>query len=582
MKLFIRVLLFLIVPLHLCAKPSAVFYVDSISVSDTVNTQRTFDYFFLRAVNLREQERYDEAFDLFEHCLSLNPNSAAVSYELYWMYAYLGRKAEALEMMKRAVNSDPANYWYSQTLASAYEDEGMSDDAIALYERMVQQFPSHVELLYILSDKYVEGGEYIKAVETLDRLERADGKSMQIALQKYRVYMLMHEKELAIAELQSLVDENPDDTRMMVFLGDTYMKFGEKDKALYIYNSVLDADRDNVDAMVSLVGYYREIGDDTLFTHNMEKLLSNEKYSGEERAAMLVKYVGYKEQTGSTEYNYKLFERLMNLHYDQAETAEIYANYLLMKDAAEDSVTPVLQTLLRYEPENNFARLQLLNYAIKRNDYNEVVALCDTAILYNPEVLELYYYRGISYYNLDRLSDAISTFEAGLRMHTDNHEPQLVSDMFGLVGDIYHELGNWGSCVEAYDSALVYDNDNLSVLNNYAYYLALDGSALERAEEMSLRTIKAEPENTVYLDTYMWVLFLLERYDEAKAYAEKLIDLDKDEMGAVVLHHCGDVFAKCGDIERAVMYWKRAQEKGDTSKILKKKIKRRKYVVDKK
>ena len=51
-------------------------------------------------------------------------------------------------------------------------------------------------------------------------------------------------------------------------------------------------------------------------------------------------------------------------------------------------------------------------------------------------------------------------------------------------------------------------------------------------------------------------------------------------MSAVEYHHCGDIFAKCGDTGRAVEYWTQAQRMGDESKILKKKIKRRKYYPD--
>ena len=52
------------------------------------------------------------------------------------------------------------------------------------------------------------------------------------------------------------------------------------------------------------------------------------------------------------------------------------------------------------------------------------------------------------------------------------------------------------------------------------------------------------------------------------------------EMSAVEYSHCGDIFAKCGDMERAVEYWEKAREQGDSSKILKKKIKKRRYYSD--
>ena len=79
----------------------------------------------------------------------------------------------------------------------------------------------------------------------------------------------------------------------------------------------------------------------------------------------------------------------------------------------------------------------------------------------------------------------------------------------------------------------------------------------------------------------MWILFMQKRYEEARAYAEKLMQTN-DEMSAVEYSHCGDIYAMCGDLERAVELWTEAQKMGDESKILKRKIKKKKYIADEK
>ena len=68
----------------------------------------------------------------------------------------------------------------------------------------------------------------------------------------------------------------------------------------------------------------------------------------------------------------------------------------------------------------------------------------------------------------------------------------------------------------------------------------------------------------------------MKRFEEAKAYAEKMISLET-ELSGVVLHHIGDIYAKCGDIEKALIYWQQAHNAGDESNILKKKIRKRRY-----
>lgn len=61
---------------------------------------------------------------------------------------------------------------------------------------------------------------------------------------------------------------------------------------------------------------------------------------------------------------------------------------------------------------------------------------------------------------------------------------------------------------EIYERILAIAPYNLTVLNNYAYHLATHGGDLTKAEKMSQITIREEPNNAIYLDTYGWILHL--------------------------------------------------------------------------
>ena len=110
-----------------------------------------------------------------------------------------------------------------------------------------------------------------------------------------------------------------------------------------------------------------------------------------------------------------------------------------------------------------------------------------------------------------------------------------------------------------YDSALVYNPSNVLVLNNYAYYLSEEDKELDKAEQMSLRTIKAEPNNATYLDTYAWILYKQQRYEEAYTYIEQALAADSVPSD-VLYEHAGDICYRMGDTARAVDYWKQALE----------------------
>ena len=141
----------------------------------------------------------------------------------------------------------------------------------------------------------------------------------------------------------------------------------------------------------------------------------------------------------------------------------------------------------------------------------------------------------------------------------------------------------------AYDSALVYKPDNIGALNNYAYYLSVERKQLDKAEEMSYKTVKAEPKNATYLDTYAWILFEKGKYAEARIYIDQALQNGGDQS-SVVVEHCGDIYYKSGEPEKALEYWKQAEKlaaeptenesesRSDKElKLLKKKIANKKY-----
>ena len=102
-------------------------------------------------------------------------------------------------------------------------------------------------------------------------------------------------------------------------------------------------------------------------------------------------------------------------------------------------------------------------------------------------------------------------------------------DAFILLGDIYHEAGNDERAFQYYDSCLVYRPDDAMALNNYAYYLALNETRLNEAEQMSRRSNELDPDNPTYLDTLAWILYLRGDYAGAKRYIDRTVELMKQE-----------------------------------------------------
>jgi tetratricopeptide (TPR) repeat protein len=112
-------------------------------------------------------------------------------------------------------------------------------------------------------------------------------------------------------------------------------------------------------------------------------------------------------------------------------------------------------------------------------------------------------------------------------------------------------------CDLLYDQAFKFYPDNILLLNNYAYHLAVRGIRLDEAKEMSKKTIDKEPENASYLDTYGWICFKLKDYKNAEKYLKKAI---KFGSNAVLLEHLGDIYEAQDEIPKALKTWKQALE----------------------
>ena len=88
-----------------------------------------------------------------------------------------------------------------------------------------------------------------------------------------------------------------------------------------------------------------------------------------------------------------------------------------------------------------------------------------------------------------------------------------------------------------YDEILALDPANLMVLNNYAYLLATHKGDLQKAEKMSQITIREQPNNPVYLDTYGWILHLQGQDELAKFYLNKALGSADEETKNVIKQH---------------------------------------------
>jgi tetratricopeptide (TPR) repeat protein len=551
------------------------------AVADSLSPelQRKFDYFYLEALRLKGNKSYDAAFEMLQHCLSINPTSSAALYEIGQYYLTLKQYPQSINAFSKAVQYEPSNYWYNQGLANLYQQVGDSVNTVNTLEQMAGRFPTNRDPLLSLIDLYHEQENYPKVIDALNRLEKVMGKNEQISMEKFRSYVQMNDYTNAFKEMESLSQEYPAENRYKVLLGDVYYQNGKKEEAYNIYKRVLATDPDNAMAMLSLAGYYQSKGDKEKYEHQLDTLLLDKKIPADSKVDVMRQLITeYEEQHRDSTQIIRLFDTVIKEDTDDVQIPMLYANYLITKGNKEASY-PLLERVLRHDPTNNAARLMLLNTAIQKEDQKKVIQLCEPGIEATPDVLELYFYLAVAYNEANRTDDALSVCRKALLHVRSDSKPEVISDFYAMIGDFSHKKGLNKEAFAAYDSSLVYNADNIEALNNYAYYLSVVHQQLDKAEEMSYKTVKAEPNNATYLDTYAWILFIKGNYTQARIYIDNAMK-NGGESSSDVVEHCGDIHAMTDDITGAVKYWTLSQKLGNKSKVLKQKIVKKKYIKE--
>lgn len=369
------------------------------------------------------------------------------------------------------------------------------------------------------------------------------------------------------------------DLRYQVVLGDVYLQHGRLEEAYDTYQKVLAIEPDNPMAVFSMASYYEQKGEKDLYNRQLDMLLLNKKVDDLTKVNVMRQIIVESEQAGkdSTEV-IALFDKLMTQDMDNAQIPMLYAQYLLSKNMEAASV-PVLEQVVNLDPANKAARLMLISSAVKKEDYRQIIKICEPGIEATPDALDLYYYLAIAYNQAEQTDSVLNVVRRALEHVTTDTRKELISDFYAMMGDMYHTKKQMTEAYAAYDSALVYNPSNISALNNYAYYLSVERRDLDRAEEMSYKTIKAEPDNSTFLDTYAWILFEKGNYSQARIYIDNAMKGDGAKSD-VIVEHCGDIYYMTGDTEGALKYWKQALEMGSKSKTLKQKIEKKKYIAE--
>lgn len=515
------------------------------------------DYLFIEASTLYMQEKKTEALGLYQELLVISPKNHAAIYAIGKIQNELKNYNEAVKYCKQALDLSPDNYWYYVELVNAYQGAREADKALAVQEALVKRFPDDKNALFDVAQLYIQNKDYAKAVEVYARLEKVAGANAEIAYRKHQLYLYLNQPDEAMAELDKLIASHPGETRFVQAKYDLLMLQDKQDEAAALLAQLLAMNPNDGFALLGMADIYKSKGQVEKSDEYLQRAFDNPDVELETK----VKILG--EMYPHAEGNPELLTRmqrmsgsLLRLHPKSALVHGIVGD-VLQASEKPDSARTHYRASLALDPSNEQVWWELLVIDSEQNDLASLQKDAEKALDYFPNQVGILYFFGVGSTGMEDYEQGIYAFEKLKKMQVK--EKDLMLQTLLSLAECYHHEEQYAKSDENFEAALKLAPGDATALNNYAYYLSLRGERLADASKMVQQALQAHPGNGAFQDTYGWILYLQGDYKGAETWLAKAV---AQGGGAEVLEHYGDTWAKLGERDKALEYWKKAIDKG--------------------
>jgi tetratricopeptide (TPR) repeat protein len=518
----------------------------------------------------------DKAASLFNRCLEMDPTNDAAMYELSQIYFSQNDYVTAARLAEQAIEIDPQNQYYRLLALDIYGKSGRKDDLLKSCEQLVKQYPDNVDYKFELATAYLMLGKGNDAIDVYNSIEEIMGVVEEVSMQKQRIYLMLNKPEKACNEIEKLLEAFPDDAgRYYSMLAEINMQANKPDIAAGYYQKVLETDPDNPYVHISLSEYYRKKGDSKRAFEELKEGFANPSLDVDTKVRVLMAYYSAQEiYDQKKDEVFQLSELMLSANPKDTKALTFNAD-LLLNEKKFPEARDLYRQVIAIDSSRYSVWESLVQADAALSDWPALKVDSERAIDLFPFQPLLYFYDGAASIQIKDIPQAIKVLNSGVKLVTDN-QPLLIQ-FYSSLGDAYNQAHQNELSDESYEKAIKLDPNNSYVLNNYAYYLSLRGTKLEKALEMAQKGAANDSLNPANLDTYGWVFYKMGKYDQAKIWIGKAIVASaKDDPD--ILEHYGDIMFKLGDLSSALEYWNKALKVGKGTGFLERKIKEKRLI----
>ncbi len=519
--------------------------------------EAAFDYVYVEALKQKLLGNGGDALRYLEQCVKLNPESDAAYYQMAQIVLASGDMNNGKKYARLAYRLDDRNLWYTMMLSGIYYQEGKIDSAIYVYEKASDYFPEKQNIKMALANLYTEKKDYNKAIEIFKDLEFKYGINETITPSFIHCLVLAGRFDEALSKTKNIIESFPAEVEYYALMAEVYREKGDGIKAQEVYQKLLDENPDNPQIQISVCDFLlTEKKYDDLFIM-LNPVILNMEIKREDKLALFARLIESKDNLPEITDRILLALMVLEATYKNDDIIPLLRPEFLDNVNRNKEAINILEGIIEVNPGNYYAWERLLLLYMKIGDYEKLMIRGEEcASKFNRSFLAKVLYANGALES-GKYEIAIEELRKAEILAGDNKD--YIMQVLTMRADTYYRMKSYDKAFDTFEKAISIDGDDITLLNNYAYYLAEQNKELKKAEEMAVKVIEKEKDNATFLDTYAWVLYKRGRIKDAAKIMEKILSVNSVE-NAEYFEHYAFMLKSLKKCDKAIENWSMAMK----------------------
>jgi tetratricopeptide (TPR) repeat protein len=535
----------------------------NIGSKDNAYDSAAADYIYVEAIKQKLLGNSGDAIKLLEQCIKENPGNDAAYFQIAQILTGSGDLINGKKYGLKAYSINPQNFWYMIMLAGTYYQEKNLDSSIIFYEKAVKGFPEKEDMQLNLGNLYAESRKYDKAILLFENLDRKYGINESSTPSAIKVLMAAGRYDEAEIKAKQLIEKYPEVILYTGLLAEIYNNNKESSRAMEVYSKLMEKDPGNPDTQMSLCNFLIEQKNYDELIILLSKIILNTDISRDDKIRLFSGMIENNDLITAKGNELQMDCMIMEAAYKDDDLVLLLRPELMAARKMLPLAAERLEVIITERPENYYAWEKLLFVYLEEKDYKKLQEkgeLCATKFNRSFTAKLLYASAATENKQYDIALEELR--KANILAGDDS---AMITQVLSLKADVYYRKKDYENAFKTFEEALKRNPEDLTVLNNYAYYLAEQNIRLKDAEVMAKKVIEKEKENTTFMDTYGWVLYKRGKINEAARIMEAVIKSGR-EADAAWYEHYGYILRKKNNCAEAVNNWNIAL-KIDSTKV---------------